>query len=438
MLERIRLPWALAAAAKVSIVSGNEHRKSGVSERDILEICGAYSALDTPLKRRSGEVTDTVAAFLVRLSNEQFIYQQSEFEEFCRLGALFDRVGDLKTEILSTSLVEELLGCSIAEFVGAGFVITTGAKINNGFFDPEWPRLWVGQDSVNSQFPMDLVRKIFHEHFLTSFEGVRQAAEFFRQEDETLRQHEFNPLVSRPFVTLPNGQHIAPQPHLAFHRISPSAVYFAGIEKLDEEEKEAFTRDIGVAFQDYVGRQLKLISGAKVLPEIMYGKHQRSVDWFVIFDDLVILVEAKSTRLSHLARMGGNRLREDIDRCLRKAYAQIARTNELLNQGHEAFAAIPKERPRIALIATMEPYWAANSSLLQGFLPEPTLPTSVASIRAIEHLIGVMEVQGGPYSLIEIVQDEERRNWNLETALPKVDIPKNSILEEIWRRYPFA
>jgi hypothetical protein len=38
-----------------------------------------------------------------------------------------------------------------------------------------------------------------------------------------LRHHEFNPLVSRPFVTLPDGRHIAPQPHFVFQRLSPSA-----------------------------------------------------------------------------------------------------------------------------------------------------------------------------------------------------------------------
>jgi hypothetical protein len=52
-----------------------------------------------------------------------------------------------------------------------------------------------------------------------------------------------------------------------------------------------------------------------IVPEIVYDKDQLSVDWFVIFDDLVVLVEVKSTRMSHLTRMGGNKLIDDIERC---------------------------------------------------------------------------------------------------------------------------
>lgn len=394
MADRVRLPWALAAAAKASIVYGNEYRKLGVSENDVAEICSLYLSLDTPLRRKTGVLSESVAAFMVRLGHEQFIYQQSEFEEISRLGVLFDNLNEVTTEVLTLNLIEGLLGYSIIDFVGACFVITTGAKMSDGFFDPEWPRLWDGVDSVNTQFPVSLVRQVFHEHFLSNFQDFRETAERFRQSDELLRQHEFNPLVSRPFVTLPDGRHVAPQVHFAFHRMSTSALYFAGLEKLPESQRDAFTRDVGVVFQDYVGRQLRLIPGVTVLPEIFYDNDQRSVDWFVIFDDLVILIEAKSTRLTHLARIGSDRFQEDFDRCVGKAYKQVTRTNDLLIKEHPSFSAIPTDRPRIAIIVTLEPYWAANNSMIKELLPQPSIPTSVAPIRAIEHLVDVVTALG--------------------------------------------
>jgi hypothetical protein len=177
--------------------------------------------------------------------------------------------------------------------------------------------------------------------------------------------------------------------------------------------------------------------GATVVPEIVYGDSQRSVDWFVVYDDLVVLVEAKSTRLSHLARMGGNQLKEDIERCIGKAFAQVTRTDDLLSQGHSAFADIPKDRPRIAIVATLEPYWAANTPFVGKFLPAPAIPTTVASMRAIEHLVDVVMALGSPQPLIDIIADDERRSWNLENALPSIDVPKNPILNEAWERYPF-
>jgi hypothetical protein len=435
--DRVRLPWAIAAAAKASIVAGNEHRDSRVSDRDIFDICATYNALEDPLTHDAEGVSGTVGAFLVRIGHEQFSYQQSYFEEISRLGALFDGLDTLPTETLSTALIERLLGCSLNDFVGSGLVLAIGAKSNAGFFDPEWPSLWEGSGSINEQFSMEVVRQVFQDHFLTTFADFRSIAKTLEQPDTRLRHHEFNPLVSRPFVTIPDGRHLAPQPHFVFQRVSPSALYFTGLEVLGKDAANAFTRDVGVVFQEYVGKQLRLMPGSTVVPEIVYGDSQRSVDWFVVYDDLVVLVEAKSTRLSHLARMGSGRLREDIERCIGKAFAQVARTDRLISEGHSAFADIPCDRPRIAIVVTMEPYWAANTPFVARFLPSPSVPTTIASIRAVEYLVDVVRALGGPQPLLEIVTDEDRSHWNLENALPTIEVSENPILMEAWRRYPF-
>jgi hypothetical protein len=435
--DRVRLPWAIAAAAKASIVAGNEHRKPGVTDKDVIQICAAYNALDTPLANDPTETSETIGAFLVRTSYEQFRYQESHFEEISRLGAMFETVEGLRTEILDRALIERVLGCSLGEFVAAGFVLATSTQANDGFFDPDWPSLWEGPGAVNPHFPIDTVRKVFEAQFLADFEQIRAAAKKAEQPDLRLRHHEFNPLVSRPFVTLSDGRHIAPQPHYAFQRLSPSALYYAAVETLDTEQANAFTRDIGLVCQDYVGRQLRLIANASVVPEIAYDDNQLSVDWFVIFDELVVLIEVKSTRMSHLARMGGNKLAEDVERSLGKAYRQVKRTHELIAAAHPAFTEIPVDRPRIAIIVTLEPYWAANSPFIAELLPEPPIPTSVASVRALERLVDVLRAVDKPEALIEVLDDPDRRTWNLENALPNVEVSKNPILDAAWKRFPF-
>jgi hypothetical protein len=396
-----------------------------------------YNALESPLEHDGSELSATVGAFLVRIGYEQFPYQLSYFEEMSRLGALFANVASLPTEVLNADLIERLLGCSLSDFVGAGFVISVGARANNGLFDPEWRSLWEGPDAINQHLSMETVRRVFHSQFVTTVQDVRAASEEFQQSDPKLRAHEFNPLVNRPFVTLPDGRYLAPQPHYAFQRITPSAVYYAGVDSLAKDDKDAFTRDFGVVFQDYVGHQLRLMPDADVISEIAFDSSQRSVDWFVVFHEVVLLVEAKSTRLSHLGRMGGNRLKDDIERSIGKAFRQIARTEELLTTGHPAFAEIPKDRPRIGLIATLEPYWAANTPFLAPLLPEPALFTTVASMRAIEQLVGTVRHLGHPQPLLDLVNDPDRRTWNLENALPRMDLPKNPLLLEAWDGYPF-
>ena len=435
--DRVRLPWALAGAAKASIVSGNEYRNRGVSDRDVFDICKAYNALGTPLTRHGDNVSETVGAFLVRLGYEQFTYQQSHSEEVGRLGAMFDHLEAINTEILNNALIEQILGCSLQEFVSAGLVIAIGARSNAGFFNPEWPSLWEGPGAVHTHFSMEIVRQVFVEHFLATFDDIRKVAKNCQQSDPRLRHYEFNPLVSRPFVTLPDGRHLAPQPHFVFQRLSPSVLYYAGLKALGDKDAKAFTRDVGVVFQEYIGRQLRLMPGATVLPEITYGGAQRSVDWFVIFDELVVLVEVKSTRLSHLARMGGNKLQDDFKRSVGKGYSQVTKTDELLTEGHEAFRDIPRDRPRMAIVATLEPYWAANSAFLKTLHTEPPIATIVASARAIEQLVDVVSQIGTPRPLIDIANDDERHTWNLETALPNISTPENPILANAWNRYPF-
>ncbi len=50
---------------KGDIVAGNEHRKSGISDKDILEICATYNALETPLAQEPDDTSGTVGALLV-------------------------------------------------------------------------------------------------------------------------------------------------------------------------------------------------------------------------------------------------------------------------------------------------------------------------------------------------------------------------------------
>ncbi len=79
-----------------------------------------------------------------------------------------------------------------------------------------------------------------------------------------------------------------------------------------------------------------------------------SARWsFVVFDELVVLVEVKSTRMGQLGRMGGSRLAVDVARCIGKPYNQVRCTDKLLAERHPAFGEIPIDRPRIAIIATL-------------------------------------------------------------------------------------
>ena len=284
---------------------------------------------------------------------------------------------------------------------------------------------------------MKTVAEVFDRHFVGTSDEIKQSTERWRQSDPRLRRYEYNPLISRPAVTLPDGRPLVPQPHYAFQRLSVSAIYYAATEILERNDGDKFTRDLGVAFQDYVGRQLSLMPDVEVLPEVFYDNDQRSVDWFVVFDDLVVLVEAKTTRLPVFARMGTNSLADDLERSIGRAFRQVARTDRLLAEEHPAFASIPKDRPRRGLVVTLEPYWAVNTPHVRRMLPHDSgEEIAVASIRSIEHFVCIARVEG-PSVVSRLLMSPGDEWTTIERPQPPPGVERNPLLEAAWARLKF-
>ena len=95
---------------------------------------------------------------------------------------------------------------------------------------------------------------------------------------------------------------IIPVPNLIVRQASPLGIYYAGMKNWGK----SFADDVGPIFEAYVGRQLALIPDARLEGEVAYdgrSGEQLSVDWFVIFESCVVLVEVKSTRPTEQIRL---------------------------------------------------------------------------------------------------------------------------------------
>jgi hypothetical protein len=199
-----------------------------------------------------------------------------------------------------------------------------------------------------------------------------------------LEKHRYNPLVARPYVRRV-GRLLAPSPQLAVQRAWPNSIYY------DRVKDEGFTDDLGTVFETYVGRQLALLREAgiaEVLPKVVYDRgmgEEQSVDHFVVFPEVLVLVEAKATRLTAEARLGTDRLRTDVDRTLGIAYSQLGVTAELIRSGREEFGHLPADRPMLGLAVTLEPYWLIWGQVqLPPMLPSiAALPVSCADIEGL-------------------------------------------------------
>ena len=432
-------PWALATAAKESIAYGNEFRASGVTQEDIVEICRRYSNLDDPLASEDPELS-TPTSFLVRTAYEQFDYQRSVYADMGRAVGLFDIDLADSGEIVNKSFWTDILGCSVREFVGSGFLFAAGCLHNEGRFDPSW----LSQSNFSpiiDEIPASTIRSLLTQFFGRSFDDLRAACRANKSKEVKLRKVEYNPLKLTPLVERPQGDYIAPVIQLIHAKLAPAGIYYEVLNRLESQtRRDAFTRDVGILFEKYVGRQLADLS-AVLYPQVEYSKGKMSVDWILVWPSLVVLVEAKASRLSQSARMGTHRTAADVDRSLGRAIRQIGHTARMVSEGHGAFSAIPTDRPIVGLVVTLEPYYLAHSPLALGkYLPRSDVPTAVVSAENLENWVAT-DLEGDAEQVMNSTfgPDNEFRDLNASLAGRAPGRPRqvNALLDQVWATLPF-
>lgn len=429
-------PWALAGLAKASICHGNPYR-SGAVRRDTVPFgCFMYSNL-RPEELGQADLK-TAFGIPLRMAYEQFPVQESVYEELARAEAFFGGYSGRKAlEVLGAPAVAELLGAPLQEAVGVALLLSASAQVNGGFFDPAWMEQPNFAD-VLTVVPRQDVTSVIGAVFAGDFDDFRrQAAE--APPLRFLDRYAFNPLAARPLVRLDDGRLLAPVPQLITRKLSPAELYYLGLKRWGLP----FARDMGELFEDYVGRQLGTLPGVIVHPEVEYAEGKNTVmgvDWIVVSEDSVLLVEAKATRVPAAARAGQGSAEESFRRTLGKAFDQISRTYRAICAGQPEFSAIPADRPIHGLVATLDSWYIANSPPARALLPEPAIPTLVASARCLEHLVAIGQRRPAARVLAEVLGDTERRTWDLSTALAHYgdDGDDNPILRAAWNQYPFG
>lgn len=419
-------PWALASVARESIVHGSEVAIASTRPRDVDRLCRIYADLDDPLGYPGTDGAE-LRGFLVRMAFEQFRSQMSLYEEVARTMALYidAAAGVPGAPLLSAGAWETSLGCPLSDFIRVAFFLNVWAMKHDGWVDLDW--LAMPQFApVLAQVPASRIRQVVETHLATGF------AEFRKRDAKEvcmprLEEHRFNYLQARPLVRL-SGRLLAPSPMLLLDRVSSTGLYY------DRTEEVGFTDQLGRVFERYVGDNLRLIKGADVRPDIRYARGKHTVDWIVVLKDLVVLVEAKTTRLTAEARLGIDAaLERDIARTLVRAHEQIEATSTLIRQRHPALVQVPSDRPILGVVATLEPYWLLGTELTPVAKPPgATVPLVTASIRDIEHLGECGAV--GPVNTV--LQEMRERGGGdgrvLSTALQTLPKSRNPLLEHGW------
>jgi hypothetical protein len=441
-------PWALADAARVSLAYGTEKGRSDAAEDDLLRILAAYSSLKDPTLFSDDADAVRLRDFMMRTSGEQLVWQAQEFNSLARTAALYLHTpfpARRRPRHITQGWDTEVFGCSLADYVGTTQLIWAAALNGAGRFDPK--AIYAGPDGprFTATVGQDTVEEVTARHFVIDIAAFKEAE---RQSVARLkdlagpgaglyRRFAYNPLTGRPVVSGFVGPGLlCPSPSLVYRKATPVGIYHTGKEYFGP----GFLEETGYLFEEYIGRQLRLFPDAEVFGEITYTERKnerQSVDWIVVFDDLVLLVEVKSMMPTEASRLGLEQGVSETDKKLSRAYRQVNVTSALIGAQHPQFAHIPADRPRQALIATLEPLPVPNAHLPHPDLPAPELPIVVASAHEIEGLAALADTT--PASLLlDRAADPQRSTWAISDCLTGRETRRNPVLDQGWAAYPWA
>ena len=378
-------------------------------------------------------------ALLTPILYEQFPWQESIFEELARSHALLiEGLGEVDTEILSEGSIADVLGgISLREAIGATFVLQVGAYQNGGSYNPGW------LDQENFRDVLALYSRSNIETTVRRLTASRTElkADFSANThgNKRLAKYDYNPLVRTPFVALDDGSIVSPAPRLIMRTVTPGGLYYPGIATYGP----GFATELGWLFEHYVGRNLRLIAGVEVHPEIRYGsgKSMKSIDWFVVMPGLVLLVECKLKRLSLSARAGDLALPKELFLAIEKAYDQLSRSVENVTTGTAEFAHIPRDRPLLAMIISAEPSYIGNAYLVEQHGATITagaasdVPVAALSARELERL--VTHGEHVEELLLKLMRDRSPNAALGILGIHTSDGKRNIILENAWATYSF-
>lgn len=337
---------------------------------------------------------DALESFTLRVAFQQFPYQLPPFNELARLRPMFNRTyPSTAFRVMNDELITELIGTDIDNYLDFGPFFLAAVMSNRGVFDPAWldrPEMAAIAEAFPAAMPPGAAASVF-SRFVRSPDELRRIARQERHDDPRMRQYDFNPLAATPFVTLPGGAGLAPQPFFVTSRFAPSAIYYAGLDYFSDNRvvQNDFTKDFGVVNEAYTVDQLAQLKsiGLAVVGEIEYQTGKKSVDVTVEMPDALLMFEVKSSRPTLPSRTSLAAYTKHLKRDLKKAVEQLITTYSLWQAGHAAFAHIPPEWDVDAFIVVPEPLYQANLAAIRAELPDAPFNIAIISFTELEQLV---------------------------------------------------
>lgn len=210
--------------------------------------------------------------------------------------------------------------------------------------------------------------------------------------------NEFNTITASPLLRMPSGEFLSLQSYSISEAIYDVPFYWmAG----DKEYLPTLTKNRGNFTEKFVAERLNLVFGNERVyrnVEITETKASTSseIDVLVIWGDRIIVVQAKSKRLTLEARKGNDKvIRDDFKKSVQDAYVQGAKCAKCLLDKRYKFAEkdgrevnLPKDIKEIYLLCVVSDHYPALSFQARQFLQTESIdrvqPPLVMDIFAVD------------------------------------------------------
>lgn len=421
--------FSLAATARAAVLYGNEHRDQPVGRSDVRDMCEYFLHLKDPaLTQEPG--MDRTRLILSRTVYEQAPFQYSEMENVGRSVALLLDHAEGCDGALSADEWRDLLGVTLEEFMRIGFGMHVAALQNGGK---------ISRSLLEASHVAPIFTPLRAEQALavidTMYAGtVAELRDLGRAaEVPGLEKWSLNPLLVKPIVATGDG-YVMPIPRYVIDRFTPVGLYFIAFA----QHGSRFTDALGCMFERYVGAQLRQIDAWKTHPEIVYGPHgKKTVDFFVVTDSCVLLVEVKAARPIEAIRIGDPSSDDDIEKKVGHAIEQINKSAALLAADPMLAHINPTGLPVRGMVVTLEPFQLINTRLYEDVLTPAKVPTVVVSAHELEGFIAAVlrEPEPDVYLTAAYNSTDELTPRSLSAAVNGLEHPPNPILDEAWDRF---
>ncbi|WP_328393291.1 hypothetical protein [Nocardia sp. NBC_00416] len=409
-----------------------------MTDRQLRDLCALVIEADQPDIPDSGVLHNpAMRRLMARLSYQQGFFRYDEYGDVMRTLALLVEHDPAVHGLPTAQDWEAELGVPLPDYLAIVFALYVGANMRRGRFTTAdlahhaEVGAFGGHDAAT-------VEKLIATHLATDLPALHEKART-EDADESGPGRQMwltNPLLATPMISDSDGWRAPISPYL-LHKITPLGLYFTGLTHFGDD----FPRALGDSFELVVGRHLALLTacGAVVHPEIAYGRKgsKKTVDYLIVFPELVLLVESKSMRSTAEARLGDEDGLALLTTRVQKARNQIDTTADLIADRIPELEAIPADRPIRGLVVTLEPIPLVDTYLFTDLIGPNTVQSATVCAHDFEAILPTLaKTPDAGQRLLDALTFRDPTPPALARAVDEIEgREENPLTTDLWDRW---